>query len=193
MTDKQYLVGGPDGWLNVKREPSGVIIALPEFTQVQVDSTTNGRDFFTVLEGGERGKRFSVKSGNLKSGNPGYRATTNLNFSIAKKLLSWPQGKIMAFTDDRNPVPVGIHPIQIPDFPHELGRNYLAHSPFSKNWFYLGHGNAIPGNNDRYLHPGRATLGCITVEPSDWTKLYQYLILCRRGDGKTIGTVTVVR
>lgn len=29
MSDSKYVVAGMDGWLNVKREPSG---ALPEFT-----------------------------------------------------------------------------------------------------------------------------------------------------------------
>ncbi len=193
MSDKRYTVGGKDGWLNIKREPIGMVVAVPEFIQVKLNYTRNNRDFFVILEGNERGKEFSVLSGNIKSGDPGYRGAANLQFSISKKLLTYPVGKITAITAIDNPIPVGVHPIQLPDFPHELGRTYMTHSSFAKNWFYLGHGNAIPGNNDRYLHPGSGTLGCITVEPSAWTKLYQYLILCRRGDGKTVGTVTVVR
>jgi hypothetical protein len=40
---------------------------------------------------------------------------------------------------------------------------------------------------------GKASLGCITVDPSGWTKLYEYLNCCRSNDGKTIGRVSVVR
>ena len=31
MAEKRYVVGGHDGWLNVKREPSGLVVAIPEF------------------------------------------------------------------------------------------------------------------------------------------------------------------
>lgn len=192
MPEKGYVVGGSDGWLNVKREPSGVVIALPEFIQVQIDSSAEGRDYFTAQEGVELGNQFSVKQGNLSPTRPAYRAPANLRFSLADELITYPGGRIDAITHAANPVPPGTHPIQMPDFPHSLGIGYLSRSPFAKSWFYLGHGNAIVGRNDRYLHTGTLSAGCITVAPDNWTKLYEYLILCRRGDGKTVGTVTVV-
>lgn len=77
--------------------------------------------------------------------------------------------------------------------PDNLGMGYLGQTPYAKNWFYLGTGNAVPGNNDRYLHTGRVSAGCITVEPASWTALYRHLILSRSGNDKTVGTVTVVR
>lgn len=192
MAEKRYVVGGHDGWLNVKREPSGAVVAIPEFLQVEVSESKNGRDHFTALEGVERGKKFSVKTGNLKSGNPAYRLAAHLEFSRSKELLTYHGGQVKAITDPSQPIPIGSHPVQIPDFPHEKGVVYLAQTPYAKNWFYLGQGNAMPGGSDRYLHTGLGSLGCITVDPTGWTPLYQYLILCRRGDGKTVGMVTVV-
>jgi len=116
----------------------------------------------------------------------------HLNFNITKQLLTYPGGQVKAISDDR-PIAVGAHPIQIPDFPHSGGIGYMAESSYAKNWFFLGQGNAMPGSDDRYLHTGTGSLGCITVEPFGWTRLYQYLILCRRGDGETVGMVTVVK
>lgn len=69
----------------------------------------------------------------------------------------------------------------------------IGTSAYAKSWFYLGHGQAVRDQGDRYLHPGRGSLGCITVDPAGWTQLYRYLILCRSGDGKTVGRVVVVR
>lgn len=191
MADKRYLVGGGDGWLNIKREPSGAIIAAPEYLQVELTSSSAGRDYFTATEGPERGKQFSVKTGNLKAGSPGYRAAASLQFNVSKQLLTYPGGQVKAITDPDNPIGGGLHPIQIPDFPHEFGASYMSQSHYAKTWFYLGRGNAVPGRNDRYLHTGRVSAGCITVDPSGWTQLYRYLILCRSGDEKTVGSVRV--
>jgi hypothetical protein len=192
MAELEYLVDGVDGWLRVKREPSGEIVALPEYLKVDVTSREGGRDHFTVLEGTERNKHFSVLAGNLRGSDPGYRASAGLQFSLSLHQLTFPGGSVRAITDDRNPVPIGQHPIQIPDFPHDLGFGYLGQSRFATSWFYLGTGRAIRGRNDRYLHTGRASAGCITVDPSGWTALYKRLILSRSGNGTTVGTVSVV-
>ena len=172
-----------------------MIVALPDCLQVDVTRSANGRDYFTVLEGVERGSQFSVKAGNLSKDNPGYRGPAMLTFSRERELLTYPGGQVKAITYEGKPIPIGQHPIQIPDFPHIMGEGYLSKTPYALTWFFLGHGNAIPGNSgtDRYLHTGTISAGCITVEPSGWTALYQYLIRCRRGDAKTVGTVTVVR
>jgi hypothetical protein len=193
MPDKRYVAAASsDGWLLVKPEPFGVNIALPEYLAVDVTSSNNGRDHFTALEGVYEGKTFSVIGGHLKPGNPGYRTAAKLHFNIGKQLLNFPGGQVKAITSPQNPVATGSHPIQIPDFPHDLGSAYLAQSQYAKNWFYLGQGVALPGNNDRYLHTGRVSAGCVTVDPGSWTVLYRYLILCRSGDGKTVGAITVV-
>lgn len=193
MLEKRYIPGGVNGWLNVKREPSGEIVALPENLSVDFLHSKNDRDYFTANEGVEKGKSFSVAQGNLKNGSPAYWETASLNFNITKQELTYFGGKVSAVTYDRNPIFPGIHPIQLPDFPHQLGVSYVGRSRFAKTWFYLGSGVAIPGDNDRYLHTGDRSAGCVTVDPDGWTALYQFLILCRSGDGKTVGSLTVVR
>ncbi len=146
-----------------------------------------------MLEGVEQGSRFSVLAGNLRSGNAGYKPAVSLQFSLSRETLTYAGSSVRAVTYDGSPVPIGQHPIQIPDFPHDGGLTYIGHSPFAKTWFYLGVGAAVPGRNDRYLHTGMRSAGCITVDPSGWTTLYRHLILGRSGNAKTVGTVTVVR
>ncbi len=90
MPEKRYVIGGADGWLNVKREPTGTVVALPQFIQVEASASNAGRE------------------------------------------------------------------------------RSLSSSRFS----------------ERGLH---------TVAPSDWTRFYQYLILCRGNDAKTVGMVSVAR
>ena len=153
------------GWLNVKREPSGNGVALPDLTKVKVTAAQNGRDYFVMQEGVERDKSFSVKAGNLKAVNPGYRPPANLKFSRSRALLTFSGREVKAITDSSNPIPLGTHPVQMPDFPHRWGEQYLTKSRYAKTWFYLGHGNAVPENNDRYLHTGSVSAGCITVDP----------------------------
>ena len=194
MAEKRYVVGGHDGWLNVKREPSGAIIAMPEYLQVSLSESKEGRDYFTPLEGVERGKKFSVKTGNLRSANLAhYHSGAHLEFSLSKEKLTYQGNQAKAVTDTAFPIELGQHRIQIPDFPHDKAIGYRADSPYVKTWFFLGNGVARHGSDDRYLHPGGNSLGCITVKPSEWTRLYQYLILCRSNDGKTVGNVLVVR
>lgn len=193
MSDKRHVIGGFDGWLNVKREPTGQVIALPEYLQVEFGHAKDGRDFFQVLEGAERGRSFSVKQGNLKQGWPTYHPAAQLEFAIGTQKLSGFGITVKAITaPGASAVPIGIHPIQLPDFPHELGSGYINQSPYAKTWFYLGRGVAVPGNNDRYLHTGRVSLGCVTVDPTAWTELYRFLVRSRGVDG-TVGSILVRR
>lgn len=48
--------------------------------------------------------------------------------SLSRELLTFMGGQVKAFTHSRNPIPLGTHPIQIPDFPHGLGEGYIAQS-----------------------------------------------------------------
>ena len=192
MSRERYVANGTSGWLRVKLEPSGTQISLPEYLRVNYESSAGGRDFFTVREGVHAGRKCSVVAGYLRTGNPGYKPAARLKFSLSRKLLTWAGQEVAAITSRINVIPVGTHPIQIPDFPHSGGANYVSRSEFAKSWFYLGRGNAVALNNDRYLHPGAASAGCITVDANRWTQLYLHLILSRGNDGKTVGTVAVV-
>ncbi|AKJ29450.1 hypothetical protein [Caldimonas brevitalea] len=193
MPEMRYIVGGSDGWLRIKREPGSEIISVPEYLQVALTSSSNGRDFITLQEGPHKDKKFSVTTGNLSARKPDYTAAAHLTFSLSREVVRYALGTVKAITDSSNPVPEGLHPIQIPDHPHHGGLRYEARSAYAKTWFYLGHGDAIARHGDRYLHTGARSAGCITVDPQEWTQFYRYLILCRSGNGKTVGSVTVVR
>ena len=193
MPELGHIAGGADGWLNVKAGSGGQIVALPRYLKIQIDQPRSGRDSFTTTEGSCRGHAFSVTGGYLKIGNPGWRSSANLEFSVSSQMLSFPGGQVRAITDAGNPVATGTHPVQIPDFPHEGGAGYLGRTRYAKTWFYLGRGAALPGRNDRYLHTGRVSAGCVTVDPSGWTALYEYLILCRSSDAASVGSLVVRR
>jgi hypothetical protein len=71
----------------------------------------------------------------------------------------------------KNPVPVGMHDLEIPDEIHKLAQRFVSQTPFAETWFRIGH------DGDRYLHPGTITEGCNTVEDiAKWTDVYNYLI-----------------
>ena len=192
MADKRYVSSASsDGWLLVKPEPFGVNVFVPEFLAVEVTSSSNGREYFTVLEGPHAGKPFSVAVGHLKMGSPGYRGPAGVRFNIGKQLLNFPNAQVKATTSTHAPVAPGAYPIQFPDFPHDPGSAHLGQSPYAKSWFYLGQGVAAPGNHEGYLNPGRDGPRCVTVDPGVWTVLYRYLILCRSADGKNLGSIVV--
>ncbi len=193
MEEAAHVAGGTDGWLRVKREPGGVIAALPELISVVVTDRRAGREYFVAMEGVERHNRFSVQLGNLRTGTPGYLGAAGLQFSLSAGRLTYPGGVVGAITGADRPIPLGRHPIQIPDFPHAAGGRYAGQSLFAKTWFYLGSGPALPGRNDRYLHTGRESDGCVTVDPVGWTALYKRLISSRSGNGATVGAIEVVR
>lgn len=193
MPGKGYVVGDSSGWLRVKSEGSGIIVALPAYLKIDIGEIKNGREPFTVQEGVHAGKRFDAVPGNLKVGNPGYRGSAQLRFMIGRGELHYPGGVARARTDPNNPIPCAACPIQIPDFVHALGLGYTNLSPYATTWMYLGRGVAVAGRNDRYLHCGNVSAGCITVNPADWSALYSSIILCRTGDGRTLGVATVVR
>jgi hypothetical protein len=200
---KVYVLPTSDGWLNVRLEPSGQVIAIPEYLAVDLDSTRQDgagkRDYFTILEGVNRSRKASVRwsggKSNLSASAFSYRGSANLVLDKRLRKLSYPGGsaQVADLGESLGAVPIanGTHPVQIPDFPHPGGRDYLSRSPYATSWFYLGIGAAVSGNNDRYLHTGRYSAGCITMDASDWTALYKAIIFCRRGNNVDVGTVVV--
>lgn len=195
----RYVSTDNTGWLRVKLEPAGKIISLPQYIKVTFSERRNGRDYFNIEEGVYKGKSASVsqKSGSLSwlgKPLPTYRGPVNLVFRKNEGKLVTPIGLLAATTDSSNPITNGRHPMQLPDFPHDLARSYISRASKAMTWFYLGTGNAIAGKNDRYLHPGRISAGCVTVtDISKWDLLYAVLILSREPGGKNVGTITVQR
>ncbi len=191
-----HVVGGRSGWLRTKLEPSGIEVSLPEYLKVDITESKDGREYFTILEGVHKGKKASVKLSADGSSNLGtmamYRGAAKLVFNIAKGEVTYGGGVAKAITHPDSPTPKGTHPIQIPDYPHRAGDTYLSTTPYTLSWFFLGVGNAVTNSSDRYLHTGTRSLGCVTVNPDEWTKLYKHLILSRTGDDRNVGTITVV-
>lgn len=170
---------------------------MPQYLKVAFSERRNSRDHFKIEEGVYKGKNASVsqKSGSsswLCKPLPTYRGPVSLTFKKGEEKLITPIGTVTATTDRSNPIHNGRHPVQLPAFPHDLGRSYVPRASKAMTWFYLGTGNAIPGRNDRYLHPGRISAGCVTVtELSKWDSLYAVLIISRMPGGSNAGTITV--
>lgn len=201
--EARYIEGDDTGWLRVKKN-TGIEIALPEYLKVDfIESKkepdmNHMRDYFKVLEGREKGTLASVRqkpNGQswLKKGNPGYKGPASVTFNIATGIVTFIGGTaLVATTDTGNPAPPGIHDLELPDAPHLGGASYIASSNRAKSWFLIGHGLLGDGAG-RYLHPGRISAGCVTVtEVTNWNKLYQYLILSRKGDNTSVGTINII-
>ena len=195
MAEKRYVLGDRSGWLRVKLEPSKKIVSLPEYLKVEFADTRSNRDHFKILEGVHKNKLASVvvKSGNgshLGKPMPTYTEGAKLAVDISKLQLVYKRTTVKITVNSSAKPKVGTHKIQIPDFPHKLGARYLPKSKYALSWFFLGTGTAST-SNDRYLHTGQASLGCVTVDTDKWTDLYRLLILSRAGDGRSVGTITI--
>jgi hypothetical protein len=200
---KAYVLPRTDGWLTVRPDGGGVNISLPEYLALDMLTTRVEagvkRDFFTILEGVHRGTKASVRwennRSNLSASAYAYKGAATLTLDKRTMKLTYPGGVAtvadLGVSLGATPIGNGAHPVQIPDFPHPGGRGYLASSVYATSWFYLGIGKAVSGANDRYLHTGSASAGCVTMRPSDWTALYRAIITCRRGNNVDVGTITV--
>ncbi len=192
----RYIITDSSGWLRVRLEPSQRIISLPEYLRVEDLGRRDHRDHFKILEGIHTGTLASVAARGastswLGSPLPAYRGPVTLRFKKGADKLQTPIGPLDATTDSRNPIPNGTHPIQLPDYPHDLGRGYLSDASKAMTWFHLGTGIAAPGN-DRYLHVGLVSAGCVTVtDRRRWDALYSRLILARAPGGRAVGSLVV--
>ena len=195
--EMRYVYTDSTGWLRVKLDSGGTVVALPQYLKVKFLERRNKRDYFTIEEGVYKDKKASVSQMSaeqswLRKPLPIYKGPANLLFKKSEEKLVTPIGNLEAKTDSDNPIADGQHPIQLPDFPHDLGRSYTPDASKAMTWFYLGVGNAVAGENDRYLHPGRVSAGCVTVtELSKWDSLYAALILSREPGGENVGKLTV--
>ncbi|MCT4663710.1 MAG: hypothetical protein N4A45_00585 [Flavobacteriales bacterium] len=189
---------GGNGWLRVRMN-DGFIWPLPEFLKIRVTKSSN-REEFEILEGRFKGKKASVLRKGitlqdfdgsffedyLKSGYP-YKRSAELIFNIkAQKLCIEGLGYFNATTQISNPPALGKHDIEIPYEPHPKGEYYTNRAKYAKTWFRLGH------SGERFLHCGNISAGCVTVKDIDsWDRIYQYLILSRKGT-RSVGTIEVI-
>ncbi len=92
-------------------------------------------------------------------------------------------GPYAAKADSNNPVPHGTDSVEIADYPHPGGSRY---GDKGKVWFRIGN------SGDRYIHPGRVSAGCITINPAAWPSIYEILAKGRKNSGDTdVGDVLV--
>jgi hypothetical protein len=194
----RFVQATSDGWLEVLI--TGVRQPLPSGLKVSLSQTSGGRDSGIVSEGAFDGQAFDVKSGFLEAA---YRRLESLVVKVVTRqagpvmiggvvyelevTLTYREGgtakssgPFPAKTDADNPVPAGSHDLEIPDFPHPLGSGY---GPYGMVWFRIGH------SGDRYLHPGKVSLGCITCAPGNWSMIYQ-IVHAARTDSKSVGRLT---
>ena len=195
--EPRYIATDNSGWLRAKLEPDDIVVPLPQYLKVSFSERANERDYFKIEEGVYKGKKASVSQRSETSSwlgypQPAYKGPAILIFKKRKGKLVTPIGMLDATTDISNPINDGPYPIQLPGFPHDLARSYVPQASKAMTWFYLGTGHAVPGINDRYLHPGLISAGCVTVtDLSKWDMLYDTLILSRVPGGHDAGIITV--
>lgn len=178
------------GWLTVFTEDEGSLESLPAYLKVKIERTDNKREYFTILEGPHRGKSASVKLRDDGSSwfliDVKHKPAARAKYSISKKTFTLNGKKYQTVDYPEAPWQKGIYDIELPDYPHKLGRNYLDQSKRTITWFRIGHGG------ERYLHAGGRSLGCITViEVKRWMEIYNALIKARKGDFMSVGVLEV--
>lgn len=182
------------GWLIVKFGDRR--ISLPRYLKVDLLRTRDGRDYFKVLEGPYQNQEASVTrkpdGSSYLSSQGRHLEAGKIKFNRATEELWYGStGPVKAFTSGTKPVPLGTHDLAIPDAPHAGGNNYINRASYATVWFLI----RTPSTdefNDRYLHTGLATAGCVTVKAIEsWDAIYGYLIDRRKGDGRNVGTITV--
>jgi hypothetical protein len=198
---KVYVLPQRDGWLLVRPDGGGSNFSIPEYLAVDFSGTRIEagikRDFFTILEGVNKGKKASVRwennKSNLSDRTPVYQGAARLALDKRTMKLSFPGGIADVADLSSTPIPNGTHPVQIADFPHEGGNYYLSQSPYATCWFHIGIGPAVSGSSgrDRYLHAGSGSAGCVTMVASGWTRIYKAINTCRVGNGVDVGTISV--
>lgn len=215
-----WILAVPDGL-----DPGAVVknpsrgVSLPWCLKVNLLRTEGGRDYFEIMEGALKNTKASLKLG---STGQSLLTTQSLQQGVAsvnlsrKKQQVWfgAQGPFSGFSELNNPVPSGMHDLEIPDFPHP--DYYPESSKYQQVWFRVGH------SGDRYLHLGTISHGCATVRPwlpdkqrdsrfsgrtdselglpapapvppfANWDTICSTLMRCRKGDGRSVGTLHVI-
>lgn len=88
----------------------------------------------------------------------------------------------MIAPDDRDTADkVGWSGLGLPDYPHSKSDRYSAR--FRRIWFPIYPRSKLDAldNEERYLHCGLYSEGCLSVDPARWDSVYDYLIRRRKG------------
>lgn len=164
-------------------------ISLPYGTKIQLIDRDEKYLYFIAKEGlNATGVELGISIKNVKYllKDIKYKPSVQLIYSISQKSLQINESKYQATQYEYNILKKGTYKLFLADSPHKDGSHYESITKYAKTWFRLN-------DKDKYLHPGRASAGCITIiELEQWNKIYHQLILARTGDGETIGTVEVI-
>jgi hypothetical protein len=191
LVETRYVRETADNWLRVRIEEGGDTrgrpsyigpaptpgrdISLPYGLKISLIETPGRRDVFEILEGVNIGARASVSHDargqsyltTAISHRPAGTATFKRD---AQQLYFGGMGPYNAFTGGEftlgghhfTPVPLGTYKLAIPAFPSEQTRSeYGQWATYHKSWFRLG----LDVSNDRFLHTGTISEGCVTVRP----------------------------
>lgn len=180
-----------DGWLKVVLKKDNSIVNLPTFLQVKTEGIVKKREHFIILEGFYRGESATVK---LLPNNSSqfisireYNSVALAKYSISKKVFIFENKEYKATDHPDTPWKKGVYDIEIPSAPKQLGTRYLDRAKFAKVWFLIGH------SGERFLHPGKVSLGCMTItEIEKWDSLCEKLLKSRKGDFMSVGIVEVI-
>jgi hypothetical protein len=200
VAQDRYIPSTADGWLLALA--SGTRTALPSGLKVSLTNSSGGRDYCTVLEGPLAGTTFDLAAGNISDS---YKRFSDLTITVNNLRLAGgvviggvryerevrirfndgtSQRTIGPFvaTDITNPIPIGEHDVEIPEYPHPGGVTYGGHATV---WFRIDH------HGDRYVHAGKVGMaGCLTCAPSQWEQIYAVLH-CARVDKVNVGKLIV--
>lgn len=193
------------GWLKVRHKTGSTYPPLPQFLKVEVFDLEGGREHFKILEGRNKGKIASVifksPSSSYLSDKLRHKPGQMVRFQLTPDVenvqtsrgpilirhakISGAFGSFDAITMATDPIAMGTHVLEIPYEVHPKASGYTGWSQFATTWFRVGHA----GN--RFLHPGRLSLGCATVSDlSAWTRIYNALIAARSND-RSVGRISV--
>lgn len=179
------------GWLAVKFEDDRSVESLPAYLKVKFERADTKREYFTILEGPHRGRLASVK---LRDDGSSWFFTKvqhepmiHVKYSISQKNFILKDKKYKTVDYPGTLWKKGLYDIEMPDYPHRGGRNYLNQSKRAMTWFRIGHGG------ERYLHTGSQSLGCMTIiETKRWMKIYNSLIKARKSDFMSVGVLEII-
>lgn len=185
-----YMPDEGDGWLKVVMEDARKEEFLPAYLKVKIERADAKREYFTILEGPYHNRSASVKFKNNGSSyfitDVNHEFAAEAVYSISQKIFILNGKKYQTIDYSKAIWKKGLYDIEIPDYPHKGGRNYLSKSERAMTWFRIGH------SGDRYLHTGGYSLGCMTIiETARWGEIYGILIKSRK-DSISVGVLEVI-
>ena len=192
---KEMRVNVPDSpaWAKIVPDytifPQGEAFVLSHFVKVKVTGLSEKRLGFVkieILEGRNKGDTAEIDRANLgpaaaSSGPAHTRFTLSSN-----EFWYGGKGPVKAISHSAKLLPTGRYDVQIPDYSHDKGDKY---GDYATTWFLVG------DSSDKYLHPGFASLGCVTVEikmgdTTTWPAIWKHLISARKDD-KYVGDIEI--